>query len=105
VDRRKNVESYLKDFRAALERDIDLERVILFGSRARHEANEHSDVDLIVVSSNFEGMDFFDRVAKMYDYWNSDLPVDFLCYTPEEFERLKDQATIVRQAVRTGVDA
>ena len=34
---------------------VRVERVILFGSRARGEANEGSDVDLLVVSPDFGG--------------------------------------------------
>ena len=40
----------------------------------------------------------------MYDYWNLNYPVDFLCYTPKEFNKLKNQITIVREAVRDGIE-
>jgi hypothetical protein len=48
-------------------------------------------------------MNFFKRGAKMYDYWTLDYPVDFLCYTPEEFNRMKKQITIVKEAVENGI--
>ena len=40
----------------------------------------------------------------MYDYWSLKYPVDFLCYTPEEFNKLKKQITIVREAVENGIE-
>jgi len=40
----------------------------------------------------------------MYDYWNLNYPVDFLCYSPEEFNKLKKQITIVRGAVENGIE-
>jgi hypothetical protein len=40
----------------------------------------------------------------MYKFWNYDLPVDFLCYTPEEFERMKKMITIVSHAVKEGIE-
>ena len=40
----------------------------------------------------------------MYDYWNLDYPVDFLCYTPEEFEKKKKEISIVKEAVKEGID-
>ena len=85
-------------------RKYGVERIVLFGSQTTGGAGEASDVDLIVVSR--EG-DKLGLASKLYHEWHVvqkiDLPVDFLCYTPEEFERLKGQVTIVREAVRTGV--
>jgi len=40
----------------------------------------------------------------MYDYWELDLPVDFLCYTPKEFDKLKNKITIVKEAVENGIE-
>jgi hypothetical protein len=40
----------------------------------------------------------------MYDHWEIDHPVDFLCYSPEEFKRMKNRATIVREAVLHGIE-
>ena len=102
---REDVNTLLKNFRRKLEKEIEISRIILFGSRARNEKHEFSDVDLIIVSPMFKGKDYFERATMMYDYWDSDLPVDFLCYTPEEFIELKNQTTIVRQAIETGIEA
>jgi predicted nucleotidyltransferase len=41
---------------------IPLTRALLFGSRARGEALEDSDWDLLVVSPAFRGMDYLSRV-------------------------------------------
>ncbi len=86
-----------------MEKDFRIRRLILFGSRARGTARRHSDVDLIVVSPGFHGLDGVERDARMYDYWDADYPVDFLCYTPEEFNRLRRRITLVREAAETGV--
>ncbi|KXB07674.1 hypothetical protein AKJ51_00580 [candidate division MSBL1 archaeon SCGC-AAA382A20] len=80
-------------------------KMILFGSRAGERPHEYSDVDLIIVSKNFRGKDHFERASRMYDYWDSELPVDSLCYTPEEFDKLKNQVSIVSEAIKTGVEA
>lgn len=93
----------IRRFRERIGREMRVDRVILFGSMTGGEAREDSDVDLIVVSPDYEGKDFFERVSLTYRYWDSLYPVDFLCYTPGEFERLSGQATIVREAVRAGV--
>lgn len=93
----------LGKFKEKLDRDFPVEKIILFGSKSRGEVHEWSDFDLIIVSSGFNGMDFSRRGAKMYDYWDCNYPVDFLCYTPDEFNKLKRMITIVREAVRTGI--
>ena len=49
-------------------------------------------------------MDFIERGSKMYDYWDLNYPVDFLCYTPKEFNKMKNMITIVREAVRNGME-
>lgn len=100
---RKSIKEKLKDFKKNLNREMKIKEMILFGSRANGKARKESDVDLIIVSPNFRNLDFFQRGAKMYDFWDIDLPVDFLCYTPEEFENLKKRVTIVREANKSGI--
>ena len=94
----------LRTFKSEVERDIPLEKLILFGSMAKGKAHKWSDIDLIVVSKTFRAMDFFERGAKMYDYWNLKKPVDFLCYTPEEFRAKSKGITIARDAVKHGIE-
>ncbi|MEW5767119.1 MAG: nucleotidyltransferase domain-containing protein [bacterium] len=40
---------------------IRLERVILFGSYAKGKANQWSDIDIALVSRDFQGIGFYDR--------------------------------------------
>jgi predicted nucleotidyltransferase len=101
---KKTLIKKLELFKKRVDSDIPLDKLILFGSSASGKAHCWSDIDLIVVSRIFAEMDFFERGAKMYDYWNLKKPVDFLCYTPEEFEKLKKQITIIREAVREGIE-
>ena len=102
--RRNTIVGKLKLFKKKLNKDIPIETMVLFGSRARGKTGKDTDVDLIIVSSKFRTLDFFKRGAKMYDYWDLRYPVDFLCYTPEEFSRLRKQVTIVREAANTGIN-
>ncbi len=78
--------------------------MILFGSRAKGKSKRWSDFDLIIVSEAFKKSKNLKRGVGFYDYWDLDYPVDFLCYTPEEFDRLKNQMTIVKEAVEKGVE-
>jgi hypothetical protein len=83
---------------------IPIERLVLFGSRGRGEGGPHSDVDLLVVSPAFEGLSAGKRAAPLYRAWDADLPVDFLCYSPAEFERLRERVSLVRVALQEGVE-
>ena len=78
------------------------QRIILFGSQARHTADERSDVDLLIVS-RFKG----DRRQLMVamDRALRGLPIarDIVILTPEEYERDKEiPGTIARPASREG---
>ena len=93
----------LKDFKENLKKDFPDEKIILFGSRALGREGPDSDVDLIIVSKKFREMNFIKRASRMYDYWNLNYPVDFLCYTPDEFTALKKRISIVSEAMKEGI--
>ena len=104
MDRRTTVVKKLKTFKSNLNRKVPIKRMIFFGSRVSGKPHRDSDIDLIIVSDKFRKKKFRYRPLGFYDYWNLSYPVDFLCYTPEEFNKLKKQITIVREAVREGIE-
>ena len=81
-----------------------IEKMYFFGSMAHGKSHKYSDIDLIVVSKKFAGKGLLNRAPNLYMKWSLDYPVDFLCYTPEEFNKLKKQVTIVREAVKDGIE-
>lgn len=81
-----------------------VETLILFGSQATGTTHEDSDVDLIVVSQGFRDLSSLKRGALAHLVWDLPHPVDFICYTPEEYERLKNQVSIVKVALDEGVE-
>ena len=60
----------------------NVDKVILYGSLARGDFNEGSDIDLIVVADFSER--FHKRSAEILEM--TPLPVEPICYTKEEFE-------------------
>ena len=54
---------YIKSYLA--QRNLHLDRVILFGSHARGQARPDSDVDIAIVSDEFSGKDIFQRARMM----------------------------------------
>lgn len=77
--------------------------LILFGSRIAGAADLYSDIDLIVVSERFRGMRFLDRMVEFLATVDWRLGLDALCYTPEEFERKRQEGGLVSDACRKGI--
>ncbi len=90
-------------FLQAVGRRYRLRHAILFGSRARGDHFKHSDVDLLLVSEDFAGIAFPDRPSRLYAFWEGELPLEMLCYTPKEFEHKRRMIGPVRDAVKEGV--
>jgi len=64
------------------------ERVILFGSHARGEAKENSDVDLMIIAES--DLPRFKRSRELYKLIRPyPFGMDLLVYTPQEVERGK----------------
>lgn len=100
---KKSLIRELQKFKERIQEKYKIKKIILFGSRANGSPNKDSDVDLMIVG-NFKERSNLQRAPKMYDYWDIDLPVDFICYTPEEFEKLAKRITIAREAEREGIE-
>lgn len=91
-----------------LERIIDVfspELIIVFGSVARHEAGDHSDLDILVVmDTTLKGAK---RAAAIHSQTTDFMmPLDVLVLTPSEFDANKDNRySFASEIVRTGVIA
>lgn len=51
----EDIEKLIGLFVAELEKSIKVEKAILFGSYARNAQRDYSDIDLLIVSGDFEG--------------------------------------------------
>ncbi len=96
----------VQSFRKRLSRDVRIDRMVLFGSRARGDHRPESDWDVIVVSPDFAGVRFIDRIPRLLRYWDYEHEhgVEPLPYTPEEFERKRHEIGIVQEALKDGID-
>ena len=77
------------------------ERIILFGSMARGDANCHSDVDLLVVKN---GSDLRRLTTRIYRrLYGIDAAVDIVMVTPQDVERYGDShGLVIKPALREG---
>ena len=94
---RRTVKNYLKNL------PINVDEAILFGSSTRGDRLIESDIDLIVVSSDFKNMDFSQRFLILQKNWKSKTELEAFGFTPEEFAKLKDKSMILQEAFEHGV--
>ncbi len=81
---------------------VDAERVVLFGSYARGDATDHSDVDLLVIARS--SLPRFKRSRSLYGSLQPyPFGMDLVVYTPEEVERdQQSPLSFVSTALREG---
>jgi predicted nucleotidyltransferase len=62
------------------------EKIILFGSAARGDTGPDSDADFLIIKKQtpYYGSD---RIRELSPIIERNIPVDFLIYRPEEFEK------------------
>jgi predicted nucleotidyltransferase len=92
----------VKQLRQALAR-FGYERAILFGSGARGDVHEGSDLNVLIVKRTT--LPFVDRPRDLYTALPPGLALDAVVYTPQEFARLStDPRGVVASALAEGVD-
>ncbi len=99
----EEVQRITREYVKRLGRGIRVQKAILTGSWARGSYLEDSDVDLLVVSDDFAGMELPSRLVLLQKHWKSRLPLEAFGYTTSEFHSLTRKSGYVRDAVRNGV--
>ena len=76
-------------FRKALEaKGLRINKLILFGSFAAGTYREGSDIDIVVISEDFAGKDYWKRIDILSDaIYEVFEPIEAIPFTPEEWER------------------
>jgi predicted nucleotidyltransferase len=86
--------------------EVDPERIVLFGSWARGQANEQSDVDFLIVEREPFGPNR-SRRQEAVRIWRClsefRIPTDILVYSADELDQWKDSTYhVVAKALREG---
>jgi len=88
LEDREKIYEQLRQFARLLKTKHKVKKVYLYGSFARGDFNEGSDIDLIIVGE-FDGK-MPQRINKILDL--TSLPVEPLVYSEAEFEQMKERA-------------
>ncbi len=100
----RKIKSYVRKYVKRLNKKFKIEKYILFGSRVRNDFLDTSDVDLILVSKDFLNINFRKRMSEALEYWDGDVDLEVICYTPEEFEKMRKRIGLVKKAVEEGIE-
>ncbi len=92
------VEAALAEFVRRVREAYPDAEVYLFGSYARGTWLEDSDVDVVVVSRGFRGLEFHERGALLRRLADPSIPFTILAYTPEELEEAKRRSVAIQDA-------
>jgi predicted nucleotidyltransferase len=78
------------------------EKIILFGSSAKGDTDEYSDIDLVIIKKTQDR--FLQRLKKTALLIKEPIPVDLFVYTPEEFtQMLNDENPFAQIVTKEGM--
>ena len=91
----------ITDFRNVLEsKAVKAEKIILFGSYANGQYREDSDIDIVVISGDFENKSYWERIdilsEAIYDIFE---PIEATAFTPNEW---KSRESIITDFAQNG---
>jgi len=85
---KKRVYEIISAFRNAIEsRGIRADKIILFGSYATGQYREDSDIDIVVISRDFENKSYWERIDILSDaIYALFEPIEATAFTPDEWQ-------------------
>lgn len=89
ISRDKKIQDAFTDIIQNIIRNYTPQKIVLFGSYARGEAHEGSDIDLMLIKETSKR--FIDRIADVIKLNNTLIPLEPLVYSPFEFETMKKE--------------
>lgn len=96
----KDILNSINKFIEEIKKHYNITAIILFGSYAKGTENENSDIDIAVISDDFE--DIYDCMAVLMGMtWDIDPRIEPHPITTEEYEKLSNP--FVKEIVDTGI--
>jgi predicted nucleotidyltransferase len=86
-------------------KNINPEKIYLFGSYAAGSSDEQSDIDLLIIApSHDRPLERRLKLRKMLAEYDRKYGLDLLIYTPDEFEMLANEpSSFICSAVKQGI--
>ena len=98
------IKEIIKEYKQALRNlGIDVNRIILYGSFAKGSQREDSDIDLVVISDDFEKMNLRKRLEALGIAAARIMkPIEARGYVPKELKEAT-QASFLREVLTVGI--
>jgi uncharacterized protein len=80
--------------------NVRISQAVLFGSYAKGTNHEWSDIDVAVVSDDFQGISFFDNQILTEAMLRTSIDIETHTYRPEEFN---EDNPFVKEILETGI--
>ena len=101
MTRRQILKNEVKRITNVLIKKYRPQKIILFGSLVRPKVHQWSDIDLVVVKKTKKRI--YDRIGEVVSLCDPEVAVDFIVYTPEEFEKMgKEEPFVYNEVVENG---
>lgn len=98
---KKIIEEYKKTLKTL---GIEAERIILYGSFARGSQREDSDIDILLISKDFQNLNLRERLEVLGIAAARIMkPIEARGYTPQEIERAQE-ASFLKEILEVGVN-
>lgn len=98
------IKEIIKEYKQALKKlGINVNRIILYGSFAKGSQRKNSDIDLVVISDDFEKMNLRKRLELLgIAAVRIMKPIEARGYTPKELKKTT-QASFLREVLTVGI--
>ncbi len=96
----KDILNTINKFAEEIKKHYNVTAIILFGSYAKGTENENSDIDIAVISDDFD--DIYDCMAKLMGMtWDIDARIEPHPIKKKDFEEITDY--FVKEIIDTGI--
>jgi predicted nucleotidyltransferase len=89
ISKDQNIQDSFTDIIQSIICNYTPQKIVLFGSFARGEAHEGSDIDLMIIKETSKR--FIDRIADVIQLNKTLLTLEPMVYSPLEFETMKKE--------------
>ena len=98
----RETDKIVKRFINLIIEKFNLKKIIIFGSFARGDYHKGSDLDLVIVGEFKER--FIDRIGKIIELNDSNLEIEAMVYTEEEFQKMiQERRPFIEQVLEEGI--
>ena len=97
MTQKQKLENEVKRIADILIKEYNPIKIVLFGSLASGKVHEWSDIDIAVVKETDKRI--YDRIGEVISLCKSREAVDFIVYTPEEFEEMQRIEPFVQEEI------